>query len=197
MKLQTLYRQVTLLRQQARQVWGISYYPLWGIKEIKNKKKEEPFWKRRIESNINAFCKDVSLIGGWETGMLKKESQMTRLDYLRRGKSKGYKRAAEELKERIKAKAATLKRYKNRVKPYRQNSLFQYNQSKFYQEFDGKSHEKNIILDKEKTGEFWSGVWEKDVKHNVGADWIQKVAQEKQGSKQQNIEITLLEGLWT
>ena len=178
-------------------MWGISYYPLLGIKEIKNKKKEEPFWKIRIESNINAFCKDVSLIGGWETGMLKKESQKTRLDNLRRGKSKGYKRAAEELKERIKAKAATLKRYKNRVKPYRQNRLFQYNQSKFYQEFDVKSHEKNIILDKEKTGEFWSGVWEKDVKHNRGADWIQKVAQEKQGNKQQNIKITLLEGPWT
>ena len=32
------------------------------IKEIKNKKKEEPFWKRRIESNINVLRKDVSLI---------------------------------------------------------------------------------------------------------------------------------------
>ena len=50
-------------------------------------------------------------------------------------------RAAEELKQQIKAKAATLKRYKNKVKQYRQNRLFQSNQSKFYQELDGKSHE--------------------------------------------------------
>ena len=35
---------------------------LLGIKEIRNKEKEEPFWKRRIESNINALRKDVSLI---------------------------------------------------------------------------------------------------------------------------------------
>ena len=28
---------------------------LLGIKEVKNEKKEEPFWKRRIESNINAL----------------------------------------------------------------------------------------------------------------------------------------------
>ena len=35
---------------------------LLGIKEIKNKKKEEPFWKRRIESNMNILHKDVSLI---------------------------------------------------------------------------------------------------------------------------------------
>ena len=61
-----------------------------------------------------------------------------------------YKRATEELKQQIKAKAATLKRYKSRVNQYRQNKLFQSNQSKFYQELDGKSHELNIIPDKEK-----------------------------------------------
>ena len=127
-----------------------------GIKEIKNKKKEEPFWKRRSDSNINPLRKDVSLIEKWETGMLKKESQKTRLDHLYRIKRKGYKRAAEENKQRIKAKAATLKRYKNRVKQYRQSRLIQSNQSKFYQELDGKSHEENKIPDKEKTREFWS-----------------------------------------
>ena len=100
---------------------------LLGIKEIRNKKKEEPIWKRRIESNINALRKDVSLLERWETGMLRKESQKTRLDHLYRVKEKGYKRAAEELKERIKAKAGSLKRYKNRVNQYRQNRLFQSN----------------------------------------------------------------------
>ena len=70
--------------------------------------------------------------------MLRKENQKTRLDHLCRIKIKGYKRAAEELKQWIKAKAATLKRYKNRVKQYRQNRLFQSNQTKFYPELDGK-----------------------------------------------------------
>ena len=84
------------------------------IKEIRNKKKGEPFWKRRIESKVNEILKDVSLIERWDTGMLRKQSQKTRLDHLYRVKRKGYKRAAEELKQRIKAKAATLKRYKNR-----------------------------------------------------------------------------------
>ena len=99
---------------------------LLGIKEIGNRK-EEPFWKRRIESKINALLKDVSLIERWETGMLRKESQKTRLDHLYRVKRKGYKRAAEEPKQRTKAKAATLKRYKNRVNQYRQKRLFQSN----------------------------------------------------------------------
>ena len=98
--------------------------------------------------------------------MLRKESQKARLDHLYRVRRKGYKRAAEELKQRIKAKVATLKRYKNR-----------------------KSHEDNIISDKKKTREFWSGIWEKNVKHNESTDWIQNVAEENQGNKQQNIDI--------
>ena len=53
-----------------------------------------------------------------------------------------------------------------------------------------KSHEENIIPDKEKTREFWSGLWEKNVKHNENADWIQKVAEEMHSNKQQNIDIT-------
>ena len=80
--------------------------------------------------------------------MLRKESQKTRLDHLYRVERKGYKRAAAELEQQIKAKAAILQRHMNRVNQYRQNRLFQSNQSKFYQEFDGKSHEENIIPDK-------------------------------------------------
>ena len=66
---------------------------------------------------------------------------------LYRVKRKGYKRGAEEPKQRIKGKASTPKRYKNRVKQYRQNRLFQSNRSKFYQDMDGKSYEENIISD--------------------------------------------------
>ena len=68
---------------------------LLGIKEIKNKKQEKPFWKRRIQSNINALRKDVSLTERWETRIMRKESQKTRLEP-NRVKRKGYKRAAEQ-----------------------------------------------------------------------------------------------------
>ena len=112
---------------------------------------------------------------------------MTRLDHLWRVKRKGYKKSAEEFTQRIKAKAATLKRYKDRVKQYRQRRLFQFNQSKHYQELDGKLHEENIIPDKEKNRKFWSRIWEKDVKYNKSPNWIQKVAEYMQGNRQQNI----------
>ena len=58
---------------------------------------------------MNALRKDVSLIERWETEMLRKESQKARMDYLYQVKSKVYKRAAEERKQQIKVKAATLK----------------------------------------------------------------------------------------
>ena len=34
---------------------------LLEIKEIRNKKKEEPFWKRKIKSKTNTLRKDISL----------------------------------------------------------------------------------------------------------------------------------------
>ena len=55
---------------------------------------------------------------------------------------------------------------------------------------DENSHEENVITDKEKTRKFWYGIWENDVKHNESVDWIQKVAEEMQGNKTQNIEVS-------
>ena len=60
----------------------------------------------------------------------------------------------------------------------------------FYQELDRKSHEENIMPDKEKTRKFRSRIWEKDVKHNESTDWFHKVAVELQSNKQQNTEKT-------
>ena len=68
--------------------------------------------------------------------------------------------------------------------------MLQCNESKFYQELGGKSHEENIIPDKKKTRNFWSGIWEKNVKHNENADWLQKAADEMHSNKQQNIDLT-------
>ena len=75
-----------------------------GIKEIRNKKKEEPFWKRRIESKINALRKEVSLIERWEAGMLRKESQMTRWIICIESKEKGIKEQLKNLSNGLKQK---------------------------------------------------------------------------------------------
>ena len=77
---------------------------LLGIKEIRNKKKEEPFWKRRTESKIKALRKDVSLTERWEAGMLRKESQKARLDICIKSKGKGIEEQLENLSNGLKQK---------------------------------------------------------------------------------------------
>ena len=98
---------------------GISL-ELFEIKEIKTRRKKSHSGKEEL----SALHKDVILADRRETGMLRKESQKTWLDHPHRVKKKGYLRAVEELKQRIKAKAPALNRYKNRVKQHGQNRLF-------------------------------------------------------------------------
>ena len=115
---------------------------------------------------------------------MRKEIQKTRLDHLRRVKREVYNRAAEEFTQQIKTKADTLKRYKNKIKQSRKYRYIQSNQSKFCHDMDGKSQMENIIPDKKETKDFRSGMWDKNIKHNEKADWIQKVAKEMLGNQQ-------------
>ena len=46
---------------------------------------------------------------------VEKEKSEDKVGYLYQVKRKGYKRAAEEVKQRVKPKTATLRQYKNRV----------------------------------------------------------------------------------
>lgn len=112
--------------------------------------------------------------------MLGNESQKTKVNHLYRVKRIQYNGADEEFEHLIKIKVATLKRYKKKVKKYHPNRLFRFNQS----------HEENIILGKERNREFWSEIWDKDLRYNEEAGWIQKVVEEMQNSKHKNIEIT-------
>ena len=62
-----------------------------GVKEIKKKTQEEPFWKRRIEGKIKALRKDVSLVERWQEKNLRKVRHKERLEYLYHVKGKGFK----------------------------------------------------------------------------------------------------------
>ena len=61
---------------------------LLGIKEKKKRTKKNHSGKEELSQKINTLCKDISLIERWETGMLRQESQKTRLDHLYRVKRK-------------------------------------------------------------------------------------------------------------
>ena len=54
-------------------------------------------------------------------------------------KAKGFKTVIEELKQRISAKTLKLKRFKLRIKQYRQNRIFE--------ELDGKMRQEQVMSD--------------------------------------------------
>ena len=81
--------------------------------------RKEPLWKRRLQNKIKEFRKalsqleaskdkDISNLGHWERLERKYSSRVKRLNFV-----------IEELKQRITATAAKVRRYQGRVDSYR------------------------------------------------------------------------------
>lgn len=120
-----------------------------------------------------------------EAGIFRKKSYIKKLHHLCCVKRNGYKWAAEQLKKWIKTKVAILKLYSNKVNQFQEN-----NQGKLYLEIYGKVCKENVIQNKEGTQEFWTGTWEKNVKHHENADWIKEAKEEMQHKRQKKLMIT-------
>ena len=72
-------------------------------------------------------------------------------------KRKGLTTVIEELKQRLLAKAAKIKRYGDRITQYRQNRMFAVEQKKVYKELNGGARGECVIPDAEESKKFWSG----------------------------------------
>ena len=66
----------------------------------------------------------------------------------------------EEINQKILAKEGRLKRYRQRVKQYRQNRTFQNNERKFYQQLGGSDTKTYQEPDAKETERFWAKIWE-------------------------------------
>ena len=69
------------------------------------------------------------------------------------------------------AKEGRLKRYRKRVKQYKQNRIFQNNERKFDQQDAGECRGTNQQLDAREAKQFWSKIWEQK-EHNIKAALI-------------------------
>ena len=97
----------------------------------------------------------------------------------------------EELKQRITAVAAKIRRYQRRVDSYRQNSLFEHNQRQFSRELDQK--EETCDDDQpvaEESKQFWGNTWSQSADHKKDAKWLQDLQSEVNVKKQEKIGIT-------
>ena len=94
----------------------------------------------------------------------------------------------EEIKQRILAKAAKISRYEQRTEQYRINRLFDKDQKKVYNEFNGQNGSSDgQISNAEESKVFWSEIWSAEKKHNQDADWLLEVKQEIGNMEQRNV----------
>ena len=97
----------------------------------------------------------------------------------------------EELKQRITAIEAKVRRYQGRVDSYRQNRLFENNQRQFYRELD--QEEERCDDDQpvaEESKQFCGNIWSQSADHKKDAKWLQDLQSEVTVKKQEKIDIT-------
>ena len=96
----------------------------------------------------------------------------------------------EELKQRITAIAAKVRRCQGRVDSYRQNRLFENDQRQFYRELDQEEERCDDQPVAEDLKQFWGNIWSQSANHKKDAKWIQNLRSEVNVKRQEKIDIT-------
>ena len=84
-----------------------------------------------------------------------------------RVRKKGLKTVIEELKQRMLAKSAKVKRYEQRIEQFRQNRIFDLDQKKIYAELNGNGIRSNGVPNPEECTKFWGNIWGVRKEHSL------------------------------
>ena len=162
-----------------------------GVKKRKAREAKEPEWKKRLNMQINELRKDLSRLQKWKENQLLNTVTRERLERKYSTKKKGLSMVIEEVKQRVIAKAAKVKRYEGRNEQYRQNRLYQSNQKRLFELIEKKERNNDIVPDAEESKNFWNGIWNQPVRHNADAKWLNDVKEElKEVRQQDEVHIT-------
>ena len=159
--------------------------------------KKDPWWKRRVEEKIAQDRSDISQLEELKKGRTLKKKITDGLNKRHPLlKKKGLPCVIEELKQRLRAKAAKIKRYTKRCNNFKQNKLFKTNQRQFYRNLNSQPSEGEEVqqpdVDKEAVLKYWKDLWTDEALHNADAPWIAEVKEEmsqKIEEVQQDLEI--------
>ena len=119
-----------------------------------------PPWQRRIEGKILQLRKDLSRIHEMERGV-HTITQATSLRQKYRLTQKSFPTVKEEIKQKIRATSAKLRRYTQRINQYKINKTFATNEGQVYKQFENKE-QTNIMVTEEISTEirnFWTNIW--------------------------------------
>ena len=145
-----------------------------------------------MQNKIKELKKDVSQLEASKDKGISSFRHWKRLERKYNIRVKRLNVAAEELKQRITAIAAKVRRYQGRVDSYRQNRLFENNQRQFYRELD-QEEERCDDDDQpvaEESKQFWGNIWSQSADHKKDAKWLRDLRSEVNVKKQEKIDIT-------
>ena len=148
-----------------------------------------PWCQRTIEGDIKTIRKDINMLERVKRSELRKRLKMEQLEKKYNIKGKGITTVLEELKQRILAKAAKIKRYEQRQTQYKQNILFKQQQNRFYQELNGTAVNENVIPDADESKKFWSDIWSVGKEKNRSAKWFNNIKNDIGDKQQRQLEI--------
>ena len=121
-----------------------------GLMKVRNEpknKKNEPWWKRRIEESIVKWKADLSRTEEVLRGVNVKKQVRERLDTLYQLNARGALGVSAFLRSKIQAGSTKVKRYVERSVQYHQNNLFKNDQSNLYKELNGSRNKNNPAPD--------------------------------------------------
>ena len=163
-----------------------------GLKTGKKTQKQEPMWKRRLESQIKGMRADLKSVEALLRGKTVKEHHRRRLEQKYKLAENGLKHVYEDIKQRIIAKSKKLERYKNRNKQFvLQNRMFETDQRRFYKELDGNSNSPQMTPDPEEANQYWDGIWGEETTYEKEAESLQKLREEVEPLQQDKICINV------
>ena len=161
-----------------------------GVKIDKVAGRKEPMWKRWLQNKIKELRKDLSQLKAWKDKGISNFRHWERLERKYSIRVKRLNVSVEELKQRITAIAAKVRRYQGRVDSYRQNRLFEKSQMQLYRELDEEEERYDDQPVPEESKQFWGNIWSQSADHKEDAKWLQDLQSEVNVKKQEKIVIT-------
>ena len=158
-------------------------------KDYRPESNSEPFWKIRIREKINEIRNHINILERHKRNEMRKEKYKS-LEHQYPIKEKGSNTVIEELRQRLSAKAAKIRRYEQQIEQYKQNRMFRYDQKGVYQDLNGENRKQEVKPDAKQSTAVWKDIWGNEKLHNTNAEWLNDLREEQQGEQQENIVIT-------
>ncbi|KAL0820164.1 hypothetical protein ABMA28_006097 [Loxostege sticticalis] len=156
------------------------------IESNRKTRKNKPKWQIRLERKIETLrakiARLIQYINGNRSPTLNKHIQQILQHYqthtTHEAPNTDLTHYLDTLKQKLTVASSRLKRYKTCTLRKNQNTQFKYNEKLFYRTLQNSST--NHTNTTNQTGkphvdelrDYWSGIWERPVEHNVNAPWI-------------------------